>query len=163
MAACVSRPPMVRPIQSVVPRERVDMELAMQLAALVRAHDADVAVVVDDEGSIVASVGPERPSRALAYFAGAMAHGRGVGSARSFESGRVHVEVVLLAGVRHVVAVKGDFFVHDPRAVAAFVRDAWSTEVVEAEEAIVDGQDDDADDDFDFDLDFQGDLRSVVG
>ena len=152
----------MRTVQSVVPRERVDMELAMQLAALVRAHDGDLAVVVDDVGSIVAAVGPERQARALAYFAGAMAHGRGVGSARIFESGRVHVEVVLLAGVRHVVAVKGDFFVHDPRAIAAFVRDAWTTEVVEAEEAIVDGQDD-AEDDLDFDLGFQDDLRSVVG
>jgi hypothetical protein len=154
----------VRAAQSIVPRERADMALAMQLAALVRAHDADVAVVVDDAGSIVASVGAERQVRALAYFAGAMAHGRGVGSARSFESGRVHVEVVLLAGARHVVAAKGDFFVHDPRAVAAFVRDAFDAESTEAgaEEAIVDGQDD-RDDDLDFDLDFQGDLRSVVG
>jgi hypothetical protein len=100
--------------------------------------------------------------RALAYFAGAMAHGRGVGTARTFESGRVHVEVVLLSGLRHVVAVKGDFYVHDPRAIAAFVRDAFASEVVAAEEAIVDGQDD-ADDGLDFDLDFQADLRSVVG
>ena len=160
MAACVSRsrtsrPPIVRAAQSAVPRQRADMELTLQLAALVRAHDADVAVVVDDDGSIVASIGPERQTRALAYFAGAMAHGRGVGSARSFESGRVHVEVVLLAGARHVVAVKGDFFVHDPRAIASFVRDAFASDVVAAEEAIVDGQDDDGFDDFD--LDFQGD------
>jgi hypothetical protein len=167
MAACVSRvsrssrPPIVRAAQSVVPRERVDMELAMQLAALVRAHDADVAVVVDDVGSIVASVGAERQVRALAYFAGAMAHNRAVGTARTFESGRVHVEVTLLSGARHVVAVKGDFFVHDARAIATFVRDAFDRDGVEAEEAIVDGQDD-ADDDLDFDLDFQSDLRSVV-
>jgi len=178
MAACVSsrpsppartssssRPPLVRSAQSVVPRERPDLELAMQLAALVHAHDAEVAVVVDPFGRVLASVGAERDARALAYFAGAMAHGRPIGASRSFESGRVHVEVVLLAGARHVVAVKGDFLVREPRALAAFVRDAFGRDGVEPEEAIVDGQadeDDDADGfDLDFDAGFAAPLRSV--
>ena len=121
-----SRPPLHRSTQSCVPSERPDLELAVQLAALVHAHDARTAVLVGADQTIHAAVGPGGEVTRLALFAGAMVHGLPLGSARGFDAGRVHVEVLLLGGARCVLAMRGDFLVVEPRAVGAFVRDAFA-------------------------------------
>ena len=155
-----ARPPLHRSTQACVPTERPDLELAVQLAALVHAHDARTAVIVGAGNTIHAAVGPSVEVTALALFAGAMVHGLPLGTARGFDAGRVHVEVLLLGGVRCVLAMRGDFLVVEPRAVGAFVRDAFAAgREVEVEDVIVDG----ADEDDDLDFGFGDALRDVVG
>ena len=138
----ISRPPLHRSTQSCVPIERPDLELAVQLAALVHAHDAHTAAIVGAGEAIHAAVGAGEDVCALALFAGAMAHGLPLGSARGFDAGRVHVEVLLLGGARCVLAMRGDFLVVEPRAVGAFVRDAFGAgREVDVEEVLVDDAD----------------------
>ncbi|MEO7097442.1 MAG: hypothetical protein ABI175_29545 [Polyangiales bacterium] len=163
LPASRSRPPIVK--ASHRPHEIAAMDVAFALAISLEAHALESIVVLDRAQHVVASAGRAAPTRALAAFAAGMSEGEPVGSSRSFDEGRVHVEIVTLCGVPCVVAVRGQVMLDDPLAITealrlAFVRD--DDEPVADERRV-----DDDDDDFDFDLGW-GDsptdaLRDVVG
>jgi hypothetical protein len=118
------------------------MDLAIQLAILREAHSLDEIVVADLDGTLLTSAGDAEASRALGAFAAAMLKGAPVGTARSFHCGKIHVELVSLAGHPCALAAKASFLVMQPEAISLALTISFAREPeVEAPPSHVDGDD----------------------
>lgn len=139
------------------------MDVAFALAVALEAHALEAIVVVDRERNVVASAGRAAPAPGLLGRARATCD-EPLGAFRSFDSGRGHVEVVVLGGVACVVALRRETALDDPCAITQTLQASLHRDETDAPRESGDEEDDD---DFDFDLGW-GDsptdaLRDVVG
>jgi len=143
-----SRPPIAKASQA--PCEIAAMDVAFALAIALEAYALDAIVVLDGERNVIASAGRTASARTLAGFAAGMSEGEPLGAARSFDEGRVHLEVIALAGSPCVVAVRGQVSLDDPAAITDALRASFALET--SSSANDHERDAAGGDDFEFDL-----------
>jgi hypothetical protein len=158
-----SRPPIAKPPQR--PQEIAAMDVAFALAVAFEAHALEAIVVLDAMHQVIASAGRGGPTRALTELAAGMTKGAPVGAFRSFDEGRVHLEIIALCGLPCVVALRGQVAIDDASGITSALQASFLTD----DETSTSDDDDDADDDDDFDFDLgwgespTDALRDVVG
>jgi hypothetical protein len=153
-----SRPPLARPAPK--SREITSLELALHLATILQDHALEAIAIVDAEGRPIAAAGRTEGARTLALLAAAFIDDEApLGEARSFEGGRIHVEVVEIAGETSTIALRGDSVIEDTvgpldalRALLAVEDPNERSGVRESMIAPRGGNDDDGDFELEFDL-----------